>query len=128
MPGHYDIQPPERLVECTFCGSIGPADCIALIDRILGDPRYREGFSCLVDNRALETAFTPDQLRQVIPAVARAFAAMAPGPRIAVLVDRDVQYGLTRMFQSLSSDILNLNLRIFRDPAEARAWLAEGRV
>jgi hypothetical protein len=123
MPGVYDIRADEPLVECTFSGPTSPADCLRVIDQILADPRYREDFPCLIDNRDIAGAFTRADIDQVIPAVARALAGMTARPRVAIVVSRDVQYGLGRMFQALTGNLLNLDLRVFRDRAEAAAWL-----
>jgi hypothetical protein len=121
MPGAYDIHCSDRLVECTFTGPVSPLDCLHVIDQVLADPRYRQDYPCLVDNREIAGAFSRADIDQVIPTVVRALAAMTARPRVAILVSRDVQYGLGRMFQSLTSHILNL--RVFRDRAEAAAWL-----
>src|SRR5438105_3100936 len=121
MPGVYDIRAHEPLVECTFTGPVAPADCLRVIDEIFAGPRYRQDYPCLVDNRAIAGAFSRADIDQVVPTVVRALAAMTARPRVAILVSRDVQYGLGRMFQSLTSHILNL--RVFRDRAEAAAWL-----
>jgi hypothetical protein len=125
MPGSYDICSAERLVHCRFEGEISASDCVRLMDQILHDPRYREGYNCLVDNRGITGAFSRRELEQVIPAVVRTFKAMAARPKVAVVAGNEVQYGVSRMFQILVDDVLNLNLRVFRDHAEAVAWLSE---
>jgi hypothetical protein len=124
MPGTYDIRVPERLICLEFGGEISVEDCLAMMDRVRSDQRYDPSFNCLVDNRALARPFSRAELEQVIPAVLQAFGGTAERPRIAILVGRDLDYGVSRMFQMLIGAFLDLNLRIFREPGEAAAWLA----
>jgi hypothetical protein len=44
-------------------------------------------------------------------------------PKVAILVDAGVQYGLSRMFQTLA-DQLPVQIRIFYDDTEAQKWVA----
>ncbi len=43
--------------------------------------------------------------------------------RIAVVVTTDLQYGLTRMYESFHGETPHAAIAVFRDEAEARAWL-----
>lgn len=125
MPGSYDIRAPERLIHLQFAGDISVRDCLDMMARVRADPRYDVSFDALIDNRALSRPFTRAELEQVIPAVVQAFGGMTAHPRIAILVGRDVHYGVSRMFQMLIRGILDVDLRVFREPDQAALWLAQ---
>ncbi len=47
----------------------------------------------------------------------------APPSRVAALVSRDLDYGISRMFEGLAPVRLPVTYRTFRDEQEAVAWL-----
>lgn len=46
-----------------------------------------------------------------------------PGARTAVVVGRDLGFGLARMYEQMLMASTNLRVRVFRDMDEAMAWL-----
>ena len=121
MPVRYEIDPQLRLVRVVAEGPVSYEDDRDCLASILGDPRHREGFAFLVDHRRRAPAATADHVR----AFASAMEAAAPRlgrVRFAVVVERDVSYGLARMFSALTGD-LAIEVEIFRSIEDAEAWL-----
>lgn len=58
-------------------------------------------------------------------AIAETAFAAKTGGRVAVLVGRDVDFGIARIYKAYS-DSLPADVRIFRDREEALAFLTEG--
>jgi hypothetical protein len=96
-----------------------------LVAQLRADPRFRPTFGWLRDRR--------DQLAPSTDYVSRTVRALCespsfPGSRIALLVPPSdpAHYGMMRMAQLLS-DGRELEVSIFFDVDEARAWLIESR-
>lgn len=123
MPIAWKIDPDHKVVLVRAEGAVGDADLLDLARRLAADPRVRSGVHELVDVRDADlSAVSSEALREM----AATFAAHDTGPtgaRIAVVAWRDAAYGLSRMYQAYRGDEIPAELSVFRDMAEARAWL-----
>lgn len=76
----------------------------------------------LVDLREIDDFdVTADAIRELAQRAIRNAERLRPG-RMAFLVSSDAVFGMCRMFQALV-DGSALEVRVFRDPPEAYAWL-----
>ena len=76
----------------------------------------------LLDLREIEDfAVTAEGIRELAEHAASRAEQLAPG-RLAVLVASDTVFGMFRMLQALL-DGTGIEIRVFRDPAQAYAWL-----
>lgn len=121
MPVRYDIDTRLEIVRVVADGAVSYEDDRDCLLRVLDDPRHRPGFGFLVDHRRRMPAATAEHVR------ARAGTFEELNDRLgrlklAVVVERDVSFGLARMFSALTSD-LAIQVEIFRAPEEAEAWL-----
>ena len=100
-------------------------DAINLRRALWGDPKYR--FRLLVDARSGNT--TPRDsafFRRLATELQRERPASLPREKTAYVVGRDLDFGVSRMAEAhLEAAEMPVDIRVFRDLAEARAWLEE---
>lgn len=87
--------------------------------RVRGNPDFDPTFDQFID---LTAATDLDFDYSSMSAVATT-TVFGPGVRRAIVAKTPVQYGIARMFQALS-ERNNQMVAIFRDHADAEAWLA----
>lgn len=123
MPIAWEFDADRRVVVVRAEGVVRDADLLDLARQLAADPQVRSGVHELVDLRDADVAaVTSEALREM----ADTFAAHDAGPtgaRIAIVASRDAAYGLSRMYQAYRGDRIPAELSVFRDMAEARAWL-----
>ena len=76
------------------------------------------------DWRTRSTALTRDQAAARADYMGRGASASGP-TRWAIVVGRDVDFGMGRMIEALLADSGSLVVRVFRDPSDAEAWARE---
>jgi hypothetical protein len=125
VPISYQIDEARGLVLTTATAVLTDADILGLKARLLADSRWSPGMRELADVRAI------DRLEVTAVGVRRmAGHDAAVGPairsyRLAIVVPRDEVYGMARMYQMLTESAVP-HVGVFRDLAEAEAWLAAG--
>ncbi len=86
-------------------------------------PDYRPEANSLCDLReAGAAAFTDEEIQSVVDTVLEHRGA-PPGVRTALVVARDLSFGLARMFAHQLEAKSHSNVMVFRDMDEAMAWL-----
>ena len=121
MPIAYEIDPVRGLVRTSCTGQVALAEVLAHFDVLQRDPRRPAHLDVLLDLRALTTPPNPPQLRSVASRIGRV-SGLTFG-RCAIVVDRDLVFGLSRMFEAFAQDHFE-EIQVFREPAAAEAWLA----
>ena len=121
MPIHHTVDATQHHVRTTVSGAVTTADIIRHLDNA-----QREGtldYSELIDVSGVTPPFlSAEEIRQTARRVVSAMKSRRGGPR-AIVVNSVIIFGLTRMFAILVSDVFTIN--VFRDSAQAEAWLAE---
>jgi hypothetical protein len=84
--------------------------------RLSNDPDFEPDFSQLVDCRNVTKA---KLTRETIQLIAQKNPSSLQAKR-ATVADRDIIYGLARMYQLLKGDA---QIQVFRDMEAARRWL-----
>jgi hypothetical protein len=92
------------------------AEWQAAIDGALASKDYRPGMGVLHDQRRLKHAPSVEEGKARV-----SFVAGRGIRRWAVLAAGDATYGMGRMGEALSA-ATSVEIRAFRDPAEAEAW------
>ena len=91
-------------------------------ERLANDPAYRNRMNLLIDDRRNKVPSRPAEARKAAQLLARYPGLF--GPRIAILVNSTVQYGMIRIFGALVQQ-QGIVARPFRDEADAVAWLRD---
>jgi len=124
MPVTHRIE--GDLLQIVAAGHYPPNALVEELVEAFADPLCPEHVKLLLDVRASEALATrnPDQIRRAAEFLER-FAERI-GRRCAVVVARDVQFGLARM-GSVFSDGVGVDSQVFRSVDEAVAWLQKPR-
>lgn|GEM_PF-636591 len=113
MPFSYSIDRKARVVATVFSGKLTDSDVGELIEQLRKDPAYDPNFDELIDCSAV----TENQVSQKTLGSEQPFSISA---RRAVVAPSNVNYGVSRMFQTLQA---NPHIEVFRTIEQARAWL-----
>jgi len=118
---HFD--PEANLLWVTFEGTLGDDDLLKYAHHALESGEVPAGHDELIDLRGVEDGggISTHVLRRIADMFTRS-DTMPERSRVAMVATTDVHYGLSRMYQAFRSDS-PLDLRVFRDMGEARAWL-----
>ena len=122
MPVDYRID--RDVVVLAFRGETDDPEVATVLDRLADDTAVSPPWRLLLDVRESSSMGrrSPDRIRSLVEIMAG--RAQDFGWRFALLVAQDVQFGLARM-ASAFGDPRALDIHVFRDEDEARAWLGE---
>jgi hypothetical protein len=109
------------LLLTTLEGPTGYEDVHRHFNKLCADPCFRPGMPALIDCRRVQSLFSISDLRKVAADVRSRPEMSVPG-RAAVLASSNLVYGLLRMYE-VFSDGDPVEIRVFRKPEEAMAWL-----
>jgi hypothetical protein len=113
------VDPERGIVELHPEGGSSFEAWAAELEAVLKHPEYRPGFHFLVDHHG-RTPTTADA-RRMVAFIGEREAAFA-GSRWAIVVHRDVDFGMARMVEALAED-QPTTIRVFRDREEGLRWL-----
>jgi len=111
-------------VTIVFSGVVPLDELLAAFDEVRAAPEYREALRIIQDHRAADWSHvTADEIRHRAEAIV---AYTRPDERhvVAVVVDRQVGFGLMRMREAHIAGRVATIDRVFYDLESARAWLA----
>ena len=118
MPANCTIDAALNLIIIRCSGTLTNADFIALTERLT----QADALACtreICDLRDVEEVLvSPDELKELAKRWRESGAPM----KIADVTSTDLSYGLARLFQGYRDDATT-ELRVFRNMAEAEAWL-----
>ena len=117
----YTVDEVRGLVETTVREGFTYADIVATFAAFLTDSRIQPNFDRLAVYEATTAPLTSAEVRAMVEAATR--VPHSPRTRVAVVVRCDVMFGMMRMFE-IYGDGAGIQVRVFRDRAEADRWLA----
>lgn len=108
--------------QLVFEGNVSAAQVGHAFDAVVTEPEFARGLGLVVDATGLRHEYSHDEIRLLAEHVAAKREEL--GHRLAVVIshDRDLQYGLARMFASYAA-CHDLTVSIFHAPDEALNWL-----
>jgi len=94
--------------------------------QLLSHPDFRKDMNTLWDFRAVEKIHTmePSDMHAIAREVTDHAEQRGTG-RVALVMAREVDFGLARMYELMSDGLVPLSIQVFRDLGKAEAWLAE---
>lgn len=108
-------------------GSLSLAQLREALERVYKRPDFDPGHHVLWDLRGADLkGFAAADVEETASLVAARWKA-TPGTRAALVVTRDVDYVLSRMYEQMLTANWQGEIRVFRDGDEALRWLAESR-
>lgn len=120
VPFSYSIDPSRRLLLTRAFGVLSDADILSGAAQLLADPAFDPTFNELMDLREVADV----AMSHATMAGVAGRSILKTGVRRAFLTQNEMQFGMARMFSTLSATRGHL-WRIFRSCDEALAWLSE---
>ena len=102
-------------------GTFETDEMLEALDRAFAERQAGRVYDVISDNRALTRAATPDQIQALVARLEREGKA-AKGMRCAVVVTRDVSYGMMRVLAA-HAEPLGIEVKVFRSLDEAIAFI-----
>lgn len=126
MPIEVRVDARLGLVRIEASGELTLQDLLDGIAPMVSDPSFERDMPQLVDlGRVEHTELAAEQLQALVESFAKESPRIG-SPRVGVYAPKPLLFGVSRMYESLS-ERLPITFRVFRDRAEAEAWLREGR-
>jgi hypothetical protein len=127
MPIQFTAFPENRLIYGVGAGMLSNQDLVDLITRIFADPGFDPGLDELWDfTRSNPEEVSFNGLFRAVQMGAdclRTLRKQSPArAKCAVVVATSAQFGMARMYQSIS-DAFSMETEVFQDRAAALKWL-----
>jgi hypothetical protein len=123
MPITYEIDAPRGRIRTACVGVVTLPQVMAHFDALQRDPSRPDRLDVLLDLTEIETPPQAPQIRAVADRVGF-LENLVFGP-CAIVADREVVFGMARMFEVLARGHFAA-IRTFRRRAEAEEWLDSG--
>jgi hypothetical protein len=117
------IDTEKGIVYTTVTGEVTLREISADMAQLADDPSYRPDMPGLVDLRGATKVLDAEETVQFAQFI-KSSPRVVNHARRALLVGSDLSYGMCRMFEAMAEDG-TVQHRVFRDEAEARAWVEE---
>ena len=122
MPIEHRYDPALRTLFLEFSGEVSEIELLDVARKLASDPSIPPGHRELVDlSGVLVTDVTSLALRRVAQIYAEA-DKRPEDSRVAIVAPADLFYGLSRMYEAFREPS-PLEIQVFRELREARAWL-----
>jgi hypothetical protein len=119
MPISYRVDAVRKVVYTTIEGEITDDEIFRHVGTIGKDPEIGRSFVELVyANPTSVAGVTSSGIKEL----ANAFRGSAPIEKTAFVTSQDVAFGIARMYELLA-DESPVEIRVFREQAEAKTWL-----
>jgi hypothetical protein len=125
VPADHHIDLALGLVRTREWGEVSDEDLRSLYDRIRADPAFKPSYRQLCDLRDVTRITSSVETLRFLAQL----ELFAPGAKRAIVVGREVDFGLARLFQTYS-EAEGGTVEVFRNMTEAERWLGlttEGR-
>jgi hypothetical protein len=123
MTIHYRIDASIGRITTRVFGEVTIEDVLAHFDELSADTRYEPGLDVMLDLIDCKTLPDADEIRTAAMRVTADLSTLRFG-RLAIAVDSDALFGMSRMFHALAESAFS-SAQIFRDRDEALRWLGE---
>jgi len=120
------IQPSGPVVMIAS-GEISGEDIVTALQKILTDADFKKGMDILWDFRAVNsTLIETQQILDIVNFIKSNQDARGSDYRVALVVSRDLSYGLARMYEAYSQGS-PFKIQIFKEMSAAENWLMENK-
>ncbi len=109
------------VVKTNGAGDVG--GIIAFIEDVVSHSEWRSGMSILVDHRELELHEITQAGVGIVSRFFQSVASQLGDGKLALVMNRDVDFGIARAWEAITSDNAEMDIFVFRDFDRAIAWL-----
>ena len=121
----YEILPEKHLVVNTIGGRFDFARYQDLMERILDDPRFVPSMHMFWDfTKSTLIDLSTDDFASIKSYIQKNAERRGSGYRAVFLVSKEVDFGLSRMYQTISED-LPVTFEVFKDRDKAMDWITQ---
>ena len=110
----------------TITGKVVPDEVNSIFTRIKESKEYPVDIDALWDLRKTDFHDADEELFKRIIAIRSRYPERS-NMKAAFITSDDLSYGMTRMYEVLSSFAVERTIRVFRNYAEGEQWLLESR-
>jgi hypothetical protein len=121
MAMSYRILKDKRLVIVTTSGETNLNEAIQSLGQMFADPEYSLEYDLLWDDTERTTVFTYDDIQKIAQHF-KHYKGDNP-PKRAFVVSQAVKYGMTRVFNAMTSVSSQAQIGLFQERKEALKWL-----
>lgn len=120
----YEILSDQSLTIVRYAGTITFDQIVSTQRAYFADPSYVVGTPELaIFEDAEELDFDYQSINLLTTILTTAYKANGHTPTISILAPKDLPYGLSRVFQSVSEHRKSMNIMVHRTEKSALAWL-----
>ena len=119
-----NIDKEKSLRTHTIVGQFTIDELTEALKEVYKNPQYDSEMNVLWDIRDADaSSFTMQDITKLSNIVSRQWGTKGES-RAAIVVSRDLEYGLSRMYDMLSANQIKSQIKAFRDINEAFEWLS----
>ncbi|MAG31484.1 MAG: hypothetical protein CL908_11420 [Deltaproteobacteria bacterium] len=122
MPIDYTIDAQSRLALIVGSGRLTDAEIVECASRFRSDPNLTPDMKTLTDLRSITVDFSRSGILEVISLMEKT-QDQRSGARAAIVVDSEVSFGMSRVWEMRVHGQVDTRVRVFRDMTEAHKWL-----
>ncbi|MBN2416215.1 hypothetical protein JXO52_10255 [bacterium] len=123
MPITCTFRPDCKLAVFSHIGDVPDDEFLMSYKRYIESPDFKKGWNLLIDlRRTTSTARGSDALRKMADFIKAQLAGIMVKPKVAVLAPTDLSFGLARMYEVFSDEII-WDFTVFRSLDAALAWV-----
>jgi hypothetical protein len=98
---------------------------ISFLKDIISHPEWKPGFNILLDHQALEIDTIKSDGISKISSYFKSISSKLGSGKIALVMKRDIDFGITRIWEMITEPDVDIKIRVFRGLEKAKAWLDE---
>ncbi len=118
------IDPNTGVIVHKATEQLSMPDLLGALDRITGHPLFQPGANALWDLSEVTVADADaKEFRELVVEVCKSIEGRGTGYKVAIVVPRDVDYGVARMYEAYASE-LPIELRVLRSSGDAWEWFS----
>jgi len=121
MPIGVQIDRTRNLVIRTASGAVTIDEYLHSIQEVLAHPDFSPGMKSISDLREAASLASPQELRKISKILVERSNEITGG-RVAIVVSRELAYGMSRMLQAYSARA-SVDIGVFYEMDEALDWL-----
>jgi len=127
MPIRMTIEKDNQLIKTTASGRVTGEQLIAYYRQLRSHPDFRSNLNEIFDTTQIEAMdVTADDIHR-LSSVTEQFTSRGNPVKVAIIAPADLPFGLSRMYEMLQSQSINI-LKVFRERPAAEAWISESSV
>jgi hypothetical protein len=118
----YRINKDIGLVVVKYIGETATKEISEMLAAIGQDPDYSRSFNLFSDLRQLTSTYSYEELQAVVAKLPEP-GELAGKTKSAIVVAKNVTYGVARIWASITEDRTVANAQVFWSPEAALEWL-----